>query len=228
MKYLQLTAILFFLAFQCFAQDNPNDSAYQKPVPFVDIVAGSLGFNTGLSLMAGKNISFGKRNQWLIGGGLRFTSTFGSDKNYLSAEPDFYDNDDKTDTLLVKRPSQSNTALVFMFSYRMGNRLEFGMNIDLIGYTFGGTKDATHIGDGVEIETESMSNQLSILLGGANDRGMLKSEFFTAYHFNQKFMLRMGVSPHVNEYFTEKELQSGNKRFRNIDILPFVGARLHF
>lgn len=166
----------------------------------------------------------GQHKQWRVGSGIRFSSFQGQDVEYRSAPPDFDGKAEKMDTLRLGSAQQNNLAILLTATYRLKNRLELGCNIDLVGYSFGAEKTGTLQTNGQRINTKATATQLTALLVGANDRGMLKAEFTAGYWVSEKVMLRVGVVSQNTEYKTTTEIQPGNSRFRNNAAIPFFAV----
>lgn len=161
-----------------------------------------------------------------LGYGVRFTSFSGSDGNHASAPPEFWNDETMRDSVFVSSPQMSNIALYVGASYVIADRFELGFNIDALGYTFGGDKDAVHtsISDGVETETVVNPGSVTALLLGPNDIGMVRSDFFVGYKFNENWKATVGFGPLFTEYRTETELQEGNTRYRGTYGMILLGV----
>ncbi len=162
-----------------------------------------------------------------LGYGVRFTGFSGSDGNHASAPPAFWNDETMRDSLFVGSPQMNNIALYIGASYLIADRFELGFNIDALGYTFGGDKEATHTatsGNGAETATTVNPGSITALLWGPNDIGMVRSDFFVGYKFNDNWKARVGFGPLFTEYRTETELQEGNTRYRGTYGMISLGA----
>jgi len=198
------------------AQDNPSNN-----------IELGVGFTSG-GTIAGvgywQDWGLGQKKAFRLGYGVRFTGYFGKDVNHISAPPEFYTDEAKQDSIFVSSPQMSNIALYIGASYTIRERFEVGFNIDALGYTFGGDKDATFTSDGATTETTVNPGSITALLLGPNDIGMVRSDFFAGYKFNDNWKVRLGVGPLFTEYRTETELQEGNTRYRGTSMMILVGA----
>lgn len=156
----------------------------------------------------------GKRRALQLSYGIRHSHYFGKDVTHRSAPPEFYGDEALEDSVFVGDPKMGNITLFIGASYLIKNRVELGFNIDAIGYTFGGDRDAIFTSSGVETPVTVSPNSITALLVGANDIGMLKVEIFAGYKFNSRWTARIGVNNLFTEYRTPTELQAGNTRFR--------------
>lgn len=166
-----------------------------------------------------------------LGYGVRFTGFLGSDADHASAPPKFWNDETMRDSLLVSSPQMSNIALYIGASYLIADRFEVGFNIDALGYTFGGDKDAIHTstsGDGTETAAKVNPGSVTALLLGPNDIGMVRSDFFVGYKINENWKARVGFGPLFTEYRTETELQEGNTRYRGTYGMILLGANYSF
>lgn len=224
LKVIVLAILLFGTGGAAWGQQNHAvETTTSKH--YLDVsVAGRAGQGAA-GLSAGRKFYLGAASKSYVGFGVRSSGFFANSKNFYSAPPEFWNDKARRDTLSISRPSQFNTALFIMASTTIFCKLELGFNIDVIGLTFGVPHEGEFIGSGTQASTAVRATGASVLLSGANDIGMLKSEFFTGIHFNRQWMVRVGLSSLVTEYRTRTQLQEGNKRFRGMSLLPFVGVR---
>lgn len=166
----------------------------------------------------------GKNQAFKLGYGVRFSGYFGKDVDFISAPPEFYNDVAKQDSVLVGSAQMNNIALYIGASYLIRDKVELGFSIDALGYTFGGDRDAIFTGDGVSTPTTVNPNSVAVLLIAANDIGMLRSDFFVGYKFNETWKARAGFGPLFTEYRTPTELQTGNKRYRNASAMISLGV----
>ncbi|MBB6459283.1 hypothetical protein [Flammeovirga kamogawensis] len=221
MKNILTLLILLVSSSLLFAQEEATP---KKKYVYVDGSA-QIGADFVGSLAYGHSWGIGKKRNFILGTGLRFSGFTSGSKEFYSAPPEYFGNASTQDTVTINSPSQMNLALYFSVSYLYKGKFEIGMNIDVVGYTFGPDHDAVYTGDGIDQNTTVSSNNVSALLIGANDIGMLKSEFYAQYHFNKKWSARLGFASTFTEYSTPTELQEGNKRYRGISNGLIVGAR---
>jgi hypothetical protein len=193
---------------------------------FADVSLGSNGNDNIASLSVGHIHGLGVRNHWRLGYGARF-STFANNgtKYFVSAIPSLYQKADKMDTLNIDKAAQNNLVAFISANYRIKKKLEFGFNIDLVGYSFGADKSADFVSNGVIAKTTVKGNSPTALLVGANDLGMLKSEFNIGYQMSNKWMIRLGMNSLLTEYATATELQVGNTRYRGTGMIPYLAIR---
>ncbi len=224
LKAVVLAVLFFGAGGNAMAQDiHESETAPSKY--FVDIASSRLGKEASVGLSLGRKFYLGAAGKSYVGAGLRSSGFFANSKDYYSAPPEFWNDKAKRDTLSISRPRQFNTSLFIMASTTIFCKLELGFNIDVIGLTFGGPNEGEFVSSGENTTTSLKAAGASLLLSGAHDIGMLKSEFFTGFHFNRQWMIRAGISSLVTEYKTKTEMQEGNSRYRGMSMLPFVGIR---
>lgn len=105
--------------------------------------------------------------------------------------------------------------------YRIGNRVEAGFNIDLLGVGFGPDRTFDQSSSGGSSVTGSPSS-FNLLRLGRRDRGSLDSEFYLALAVSPRLVLRGGLSHYVAEYETDQPLSGGSDRVRSVGNLVFA------
>lgn len=221
LKY-PIALLLSITVLICDAQSEEKDNSIPQ---YLDLAIGSNGDENMASLSYMHTWGVGKKKNFKLTYGLRFSTYGGSNIEFYSAPPEFYGIPEKTDTLTFATAGQSNIALFLGATYNIKQKLEIGFNIDGLGYTFGPNQAYVLSGDPSQVLRTASPNQVSALLVGANDRGMIKAEFFVAYSLNPHWMVRLGVSNSFVEYKTEYEIQAGNTRFRGDPFMPMLGLR---
>lgn len=194
------------------------------------IATGSNQFTTAFSYRYLWN--FGKKKQWQMGSGLRFTSAFGN-KNYNITAPAKITSGKKgpavffaeqlvqnIDSIYILKPQVNAFNISVNFGYKINDKFTVGFDIDAIGFSFGAKKAATYLGNGGAIaSTNAKPTTFNLLLVSDNDLGSLNSEFFGQYNINKKWSTKLGFQFLFTEYTTDTKIQttpSGEKndRFR--------------
>lgn len=204
-------------------------------------VQATVGVGNGeatFSALYGYNWELGKRKQFSIGLGGRFTSYFGKDQHYRTApaeltsgatgpfvifKPDIEAN---IDTFLIESPQVNSLNLFINLRYSFSNRFNAGFNIDAIGFSFGGSKQGTYINGQINTADQAKPTSFNLLLTSDNDLGSLNSEFYLNYKLTEKFGLKVAAQFHFTEYTTDTEVQQDpepNDRFRRKSLLFAVG-----
>lgn len=222
--YLLLTA--FFLAVTC---AQAQDTALPKKESNIDLALG-MGENSSFSYALSWNTSYGlfSSNKFRLGYGIRFSGFTGSELNYITAPADLTGDDATIDTLLVNSPHSMGLSALINLQYQFSSKFKLGFNIDVIGVGFGSTDDSRFISSentGQYPQTlESSPSSFNLLLGGDNDLGQIKSEFYIAYALSEKTWLRGGMDMTFSEYTTNQELTNANDRFRYKPVLVFLAV----
>lgn len=222
--YLFLTA--FFLAVTCVQAQN---ATFPKKESNLDLALG-MGENSSFSYAFSWNTSYGmfSSNKFRLGYGIRFSGFTGSDLNYITAPADLTGEDATIDTLLVNSPHSMGLSALINLQYQFSSKFKLGFNIDVIGVGFGSTDNSTFISSentGQYPQTlESSPSSFNLLLGGDNDQGQIKSEFYISYALSEKTWLRGGMDMTFSEYTTVQELTNANDRFRYKPVMVFLAV----
>lgn len=194
---------------------------------------GSAGF------LVGKDWEFGKRKKLAVGIGGRFTSYFGANQYYITAPAEltsgstgpfviFKENIvENIDTFLIKSPQVNCLNVLINLRYKCNEKIIVGFNIDVIGFSFGGSKRGNYI-NGFQGGMENASpTNFNLLLISDNDRGSLNSELYGKYYWNDTWGFKLGAQFLFTEYTTDTEVQQTpepNDRFRNKSLMIAVGV----
>ncbi|WP_375563033.1 hypothetical protein ACE193_11070 [Bernardetia sp. OM2101] len=180
-----------------------------------ELGAGSLGY----AAMYG----FGDSQRLRIGGGIRLNLALGVTDSvpYLSRSyRDTLDNSYR-DSLLVEKPFLGSANLGFYISYDINDRWEIGASTDLVGFGFGGNKNAFLI-NSLTRDTLSVEAEVRSLVSAYKIRGTLNNELFVGYKFNPRWRLRLGMQYLLTEYLTPKKYFNNNNVFKNRGVLGFI------
>lgn len=201
---------------------------------FVDLT-GTMGKSQGTVAAAYvRNWKLGKRKRVEAGVGLRWTSYFGTKKDFITAPARLARTNttpfliffagqrtDYHDTLTVQRPLTHSVNISINAGYNFSSKWNAGFNIDLAGFTFGRKSSAilTSYGN-TSIEPVAKPAAFNLLLTGDNDYGSLNSEFFVKYKVNSRWGIKALYQFVFIEYKTETVNQVAPdgtivERFRN-------------
>ncbi len=169
-KLLFTISCIFLLVFMCtnlsFGQlvkvkKNKTISHWQHRFTLALGVGNELGAGSlGYAAMYG----FGDSQRLRIGAGIRLNLALGITDSvpYLSKSyKDTLDNSYR-DSLLVEKPFLGSANLGFYVSYDINDRWEIGASTDLIGFGFGGTKNALLI-NAITRDTLSVRSRSSVV-----------------------------------------------------------------
>lgn len=175
----------------------------------------------------------GKKRKLGLGAGVRLTNYFGFNKYFITAPAEltsgktgpgvfFTENiEENIDSVLFKNAQVNSLNLSINIQYAFTKKFAAGFNIDAIGFSFGGKKDATYFGNnGTGGATSAKPTGFNLLLISDNDKGSLNSEFYGKYMFNNKWAAKLGYQFLFVEYTTDTKVQTTpdgqtNDRFRN-------------
>lgn len=222
MKKLLLFISTFVFSFSLYAQQNNN---YAE-------LGGGIGSSVGsINVALHKNWTLGKKDKFVVGTGIRFTSFFGTDVNFTTAPADLTGDNKNIDTLFAPSPSMSSINALINLGYRLNNKLEVGFNIDVIGISFGTKGTPTFISNGKKTATAANPTSPNILLVGDNDKGSLNSHLYVKYEISRNVGIKLAYQFLFNELTTETKIQtfpSTNDRFRQKSAMVFAGISYSF
>ncbi len=201
----------------------------QRAVQLFD-VSGSVGSGIGSgSVSYIYNWQLGKKHKLFIGTGARFTTFFGSNQYYVTAPAKitsgyrgpgvlFKENiSANLDSLLLASHSLGALNATINLGYAITTKFTVGLNIDAIGFSFGGQKNAKYVNGTTINNTTAKPTAFNALLISDNDLGTLNSEVFATYHINKRWAFKLGYQFLFTEYTTATNVQQvpePNDRFR--------------
>jgi hypothetical protein len=208
--------------------------AQTSEIPKIDAYFdASLGFGdntTTGSLSWNRTHGLGTAKKFRLGYGVRFSAFGGSDLNYTTAPFDLTKNDETVDTIFIANPLTMGLNAVIHIQYQFSPKLLVGFNIDALGVGFGSKSDAQYLSpfnSTLPTNKGAKPSSVNVLLGGDNDLGQLKSEFYVAYAVSEKVWLRGGYDFTFSEYTTDIKLADDNDRFRNKASMFFLAVSFH-
>lgn len=227
MKKLFLWSFLLLFVGNLFAQKNAAiEKSFNASAAF-----GNSEFTT--AFMYQHLWKLGKKQKIKVGAGLRLTNYFGFDKYFTTAPPKLTsgqtglgvlfseDIPQNIDSVIFKNSQVNALNLSINFEYEIYKKIRLGFNIDAIGFSFGGNKNGSYLGNnGIGAATSAKPTGFNLLLVSDNDLGSLNSEFFAAYQYNKKWSAKLGFQFLFAEYTTNTKIQTTpdlqkNDRFRN-------------
>ncbi|MDZ7896662.1 MAG: hypothetical protein U5N85_01345 [Arcicella sp.] len=192
----------------------------------------------------------GKSKRFKIGYGIRLTSFFMSNVSARTAPAKFTSGTSSfaalfaediitnIDTLQLSSAQNNSLNVSINLQYALAKKLEFGINIDATGYSFGASQTGTLISnknkrkftDGTNVSVAN-PNGLNLLLVSDSDLGSLNSEIYARYWATEKIGIRAGLSFLFTEYASDKKVQLTdglNNRWRYKSLLPLVAVSYRF
>lgn len=226
-KIIATTSILL-VTLAAFSQENttapPTGYKYNNNFD-IALGAGSGQFSGALSWVHFHGI--GKKEKFKIGYGIRFTSYFGSNQNYITAPAELTGKPESIDTLFMANAQSNALNLSINLQYSFSPKFDVGFNIDAVGLSFGGKQTGKFISSirpttVSETQTASITS-FNVLLVGDNDIGTLNSELYVRYWLSEKIGIKAGVGFLFTEYTTDNKLTYDNDRFRNKSMMGMIG-----
>ena len=167
---------------------------------------------------------FGESQRFRIGGGVRLNLALGITDSVPYHSAKYQDmSDEYRDTLLVEKPFLGSANLGFYVSYDISDRLEIGASTDLVGFGFGGDRNALLI-NALTRDTLSVEAEVRSLVSAYKIRGTLNNEIFVGYKFNPRWRLRLGMQYLLTEYLTKEKFFNNNNVFKNRGVLGFIAV----
>ncbi len=220
----------------CFAQKL---SYKEKNSYGLSVNAGSGSFATAISWTHKQAV--GKKQRFNIGYGLRFTNFIGSDLDYTTAPAKYTSGKSSIAALFSENiPGNIDTVrfaksqtyflnagiyLSYLLPY-FKNRLELGVNIDAIGFTFGPQQNGVYRNSKVTAKPTSFN----LLLISDSDIGSLNSEWYASFWATPKLAVKLGYQFLFSEYTTDTKIQQlpnlneSNDRFRSKSSMIMLGV----
>lgn len=208
---------------------------YGQRVRYTDVsITGGTLLSVSASYVNNWKLTLGPRDRWEAGLGLRLTSAFGKDVEYITSGPAKYTRSFTTpvviffagqlpenwDTLTVKKVNVNSLNISANVAFNITEKWGLGFNIDLIGASFGPSSDAVFESNKVESPDKVKTTKFNVLLTGDHDIGSLNSEFFLKYNFSEHWGARAVYQFLFTEFETTSVEQTffdgtKNSRFRN-------------
>ena len=213
--------------------------ATSSTVNFADATLAVGNYQGSLAISYIHDWRLGAKRKLAIGLGGRLTSYFGQNQYFTTAPAKLtsgrsgpaiiFDNtiDANIDSLLVKSPQVNTINLCINFDYAFSQKLMVGLNIDAIGFSFGGKRQANYINGASGKITEGSPTAFNLLLVSDNDLGSLNSELYFKYFFSEKWGVKAGAQFLFTEYTTTTKVQTypeENDRFRNKSLMFSLGV----
>lgn len=239
-----------------FAQSNLANSSrgrsanaqpdFKKITEVLDLSLASNGDFTTAALSFNRLHGLGRSHRFRIGYGLRLTSAFGSNTDYRTAPARLTSGSQSVvalfsediianiDTVRFPKSQINSLNISINLEYAISHKFDVGINIDAIGFSFGGTQTGTFIANSPIQSSLSGSAQeakptaFNLLLISDSDLGSLNSEAYVRYKFSPRVSLRGGLSFQFSEYTTTRTLTLENDRFRSKNTMPLLAISYHF
>lgn len=237
MKKFSLLISLVFAATPLLAQETEFEC---PPYTYNNYYSLSLG--AGPNQLAGALswmhfYGLGAKEKIKIGYGLRFNSYLGKDQDYRTAPASLTRGrrglgalfterlEENIDTLYMARAQVNSINVMIGLQYTINPWLEAGVNLDLIGISFGSRRTGEFSGDpDFDGPQEARPVRINLMMPGDIGRGTLASEIYLRYWMTEKFALKGGLGFFFSEYRTSQPLTFDNERFRNRSLMGVIGV----
>jgi hypothetical protein len=194
----------------------------------------SNGATTAVTLNGIQYWGVGKKTKhFKVGLGARLTSAFGNKSlEYITAPalltsgkkgPGVFFADQipqNIDTVSLNSTQVNSLNLFLALRYDFKKKWGVEFNIDLVGVSFGGNKNAVlQYGDQTNNvkSTTAKPTLVNALLISDNDLGSLNSEMIVSYNYTSKLKLKAGLSFLFNEYTLSNSVKYTNTIGTNVD-----------
>lgn len=226
--------LLSFLSLAFFAEAQYLKSPNQA----VDLSFSSNGSQSAFALGWSHLHGLGKKKNFRIGYGIRYSQNFGSNATFVTAPAKLTSGQtglgvifsdyipENFDTLTFSKYSVGSLNLSIHLNYRIKTKWEVEFNIDAVGVSFGKKQDAkyeTSKNTGFGTTQPASPTTLNLLLTSDNDIGSLNSELMARYWFQPSWSIKAGATFIFAEYTTDKKLYLDNDRFRNKALMGMIG-----
>jgi hypothetical protein len=175
-----------------------------------------------------QTIGLGKDNAYRIGSGIRMNGFYTKNRDFEGVET-------KINKVIITPRQQygANSLNIPIIAEFHSKKLSFGVNLDLLGFSFGGRKDSLSYKNYVG-KLDSLSSNpsgISLQLFGKKSRGTLNSEIYVGYDLADEITIRMGAAMMRSSFSAEYIPQSGKEttlgRFTMNQIMPFISVVLN-
>lgn len=125
----------------------------------------------------------------------------------------------RLDTFVTENPAIGSVNLTIHAGYLINPQLEVGLNAELIGLGFGSEQDGIYRSPERESIPLTVSGRPENFNFIFSSKGAYQTEFFARYWLAQRWGLKAGLDLYHSVYVTEREMNFGNRRFRNLVLL---------
>lgn len=241
-----LFVILLLLSPLLASAQQSSQYDFRPRVRTADLSVATNGKLSSVALTINQLHGLGRSHRFRVGYGLRFTATTASQLDYVTAPAKltsgtqsfvalFTENiNDNLDTLLLSKTQTNSLNVSIHLEYGITRRFDVGINIDAVGYTFGGKQSGLFVSN--RPTRSSLHNTvqaakvtpLNLLLVSDSDIGSLNSEAYVRYRVTPTLSVRGGIGFQFTEYTTDRKLTLDNDRFRAKNAGVQLAVAYHF
>lgn len=132
---------------------------------------------------------------------------------------------DETDTLYVPNMKLLAANAMIGAGVKLTDNIEFGVNVDLVGITFGTERPGLLVNPGNQLSTVAPVWFNAFGFGSDRTRGSLNSQLYLMYDVTDEWKLRFGYSNLWTDYALQNPVLGSPTRFRSTLPTIFIGGR---
>lgn len=228
-KYAYILSVLLFFPFPtAYAQSAEPASQFR----YLDLGVGLGNHSLGLNAAFFQTFGIGPADKFKLGYGLRFNRLYSFDdldyvtaparvrtgkvgwQNLLASSLPL-----RMDTFVTENPAIGSINLTLHVGYIINPQLEVGLYAELIGLSFGPEQDGIYRSPKQESIPMTVSGRPENFNFIFSSKGAYQTELFARYWLAQRWGLKAGFDLYHSVYVTEREMNFGNRRFRNLLLL---------
>lgn len=178
-------------------------------------------------------LTFPRFNMLQVGWGIRGVHTNGKNIDFTTAPANLTQKSSTIDTLQMPRAVITNFNFTVGVQFSILNRLDIGVNTDLIGLALGGKRTGTYLASAGYNSIDSLNLHKTAQMATptflglqwfANKQvGNLNNEVYARLYISQRLGIKVGYIFNTTEYLTQKALLDDNRRFRSRTQMIQVG-----
>lgn len=158
-----------------------------------------------------------------VGFGVRMNVANYWDKSFFTAPPQRVNN--TFDTLVMAHQTVYFFNLQFLAEVALLKWWDVGMNIDLVGVSWGARTPAVYYSKSAGFngtQETVLPENLNLMLFGNNDFGNLNSQFYFRFWPSDKVFIKAGMSLATFTSLSDNPLNNGNSRFHAGSYMGFI------
>jgi hypothetical protein len=183
----------------------------------------------------------GRKNQFVVGVGVRATGYLGRNQYYVTAPAELTSGGTgpfvifkenivaNMDTFLVANPFVFGVNAEINLAYQFNEGFSMGFNIDAIGFSAGAEKNGDYINGAQVARSAASPTRFNLLLVSDNDRGSLNSQLYAKKRIDDHWYVKAGLQFLFTEYTTNaavQQLPEPNDRFRRKSLMFMIGTSI--
>jgi hypothetical protein len=173
-----------------------------------------------------QTIGLGKDNAYRIGSGIRMNGFYTKNRDFEGVETKI-----KGTTITPRERYGANSLNIPIIAEFHSKKISLGFNLDLLGFSFGGSKDSLSYSKEILDSLSINPNSVSFQLFGRKSRGTLNSEIYLGYDLADEITIRVGAAMMRSGFRAKYVPQSGKEitlgRFTKNQIMPFISVVLN-